>query len=311
MRPQPFLFALACSAVLAGGSQQPDFSGTWVATTEAPRDIAAAPSPVFGARFAIAQKANEVVLTRISRDGSFAATLPAGTDVHLRVPGRACEGDSARIEKIAFEGDALAYTLVGTVAPGATEPRIINVKYLMRREADTLTVQGTMVQQGQPRPVATVYRRSSESMPAPVVPAPLPVKGIPARIAQAEWIGTTWIGATANGGSVEERWTPAASGAMLGIGRTVRGATMTGFEFLCIAEREDTLVYFAMPNARMPATPFVLTAATAGSLTFENPSHDFPKLIRYSRLEDGSLETTIAAPARRVWPRTATAPAGR
>lgn len=84
---------------------------------------------------------------------------------------------------------------------------------------------------------------------------------------------------------------------MLGIGRTLRGAQMSGFEFLCIAEREGSLVYAAMPNGRAPATLFMLTRITDDSATFENPSHDFPKLIRYSRLADGSLRTTISAGA--------------
>jgi hypothetical protein len=33
---------------------------------------------------------------------------------------------------------------------------------------------------------------------------------------------------------------------------------------------------------------------TADSATFENPAHDFPRLIRYSRRPDGSLETAIS-----------------
>lgn len=126
---------------------------------------------------------------------------------------------------------------------------------------------------------------------------PLPsVAAARATIAQAAWIGGVWIG-TAPGLSVEEHWTPAAGGAMLGIGRTLRGAQMSGFEFLCIAEREGSLVYAAMPNGRAPATLFMLTRITDDSATFENPSHDFPKLIRYSRLADGSLQTTISAGA--------------
>ena len=297
MRTHLFAAAALAALPLLTAGQQPDFSGTWVATTDAPRDLPAAPSPVFGPRFAIAVDAANLTLTRMGRDGAFPITMPlGGADVRWRGPGRACEADSERIERVAFEGDALAYTLVGTVAPGAAEPRIINVKYMLRREGpDTISVRGTMTQQGQPRAVATVYRRSSEKMPAPAPAAPLPVKGVAARIAQTEWIGATWIGAGANNLTVEERWTPPASGAMLGMGRTLRGPQLASFEFLCIAEREGTLVYFAMPGARSPATPFVLTSVTADSATFENPSHDYPKLIRYSRLADGSLQTTISA----------------
>jgi hypothetical protein len=277
--------------------QQPDFSGTWVATTAAPQGFPAAPSPVFGARFAIAVDGGSLTLTRLSRDGAFPVTMPVGGEpVRVRTPGRTCEGDAARIEKVAMEGDALAYTLVGTVAAGAAEPRVINAKYVIRVERpDTISVQGTMVRQGEAQAAGTVYTRSTEAMPAPAPASPLPVKGVPATIAQAAWIGATWIGTGANNLTVEERWTPPASGAMIGVGRTLRGPQMTGLEFLCIVEREGTLVYAAMPWARSPATPFVLTGITADSATFENPSHDYPKMIRYARLPDGSLQTTVSA----------------
>ena len=85
---------------------------------------------------------------------------------------------------------------------------------------------------------------------------------------------------------------------MLGVGRTLRNRSMVSFEFLCIAERQGGLVYTAMPNARTPATDFMSTTVSAGSVTFENPTHDFPKLIRYARLADGSLETTVGGDAK-------------
>jgi hypothetical protein len=117
-----------------------------------------------------------------------------------------------------------------------------------------------------------------------------------ATIAQVAWISGTWIG-TAGNITVEERWTPTAGGSMLGIGRTLRNGAMASFEFLCIAERDGSLVYTAMPNARTPPTDFMLTAITADSATFENPAHDFPKRVRYSRRADGTLETTISGDA--------------
>ncbi len=46
-----------------------------------------------------------------------------------------------------------------------------------------------------------------------------------------------------------------------------------------------------MPNARVPATVFVATEITPTRVTFENPAHDFPRVTRYARTADGSLET--------------------
>jgi hypothetical protein len=69
---------------------------------------------------------------------------------------------------------------------------------------------------------------------------------------------------------------------------------MSAFEFLCIVERDGGLVYQAMPNGRTPATDFSLTKVDATSALFENPTHDFPKMIRYAKLPDGSLEAVVS-----------------
>jgi uncharacterized protein DUF6265 len=114
-------------------------------------------------------------------------------------------------------------------------------------------------------------------------------------IADVAWIAGAWSG---NAGPVglEERWTPAAGGAMLGVSRTVKDSRMVAFEFLRIVERNGTLLYIAQPNGR-PPTEFTLTAFDAQSATFENPAHDFPKKIRYAKRPDGGLEATISGDA--------------
>jgi hypothetical protein len=116
----------------------------------------------------------------------------------------------------------------------------------------------------------------------------------PARgtIAQLAWLAGTWRGGD---GSVrfEERWTPPAGGAMLAVSRTLKGDRMVTFEFLRIVERNGALIYIAQPNGR-PPTEFTLTAITADSVTFENPAHDFPKMIRYNKRADGSLEARVS-----------------
>ena len=69
---------------------------------------------------------------------------------------------------------------------------------------------------------------------------------------------------------------------------------MTSFEFLCIVQRNDGLIYTAMPNGRQPATDFTLTAIEPNRLTFENPSHNFPKKIQYTLAADGTLEAVAS-----------------
>ena len=100
-----------------------------------------------------------------------------------------------------------------------------------------------------------------------------------------------WTGES-GGVTFEERWTPPAGGAMLAVSRTIKDGRMVAFEFLRIVERDGGLVYVAQPGGK-PPTDFTLTAISATSATFENPAHDFPKIIRYTKRADGSLEARV------------------
>ena len=113
-----------------------------------------------------------------------------------------------------------------------------------------------------------------------------------ATIADIAWFAGGWQGGTGPL-TFEERWTPPAGGAMLGVSRTVKGDRMVAFEFLRIVERDGTLVYIAQPNGR-PPTEFTLTLVTGESATFENAAHDFPKMIRYAKRSDGGLEARVS-----------------
>jgi hypothetical protein len=113
-----------------------------------------------------------------------------------------------------------------------------------------------------------------------------------ATIARMAWLAGAWSGASGPV-SLEERWTPPAGGAMLAVSRTVKGDRMVAFEFLRIVERDGGLVYIAQPDGR-PPTEFTLTAISDESATFENPAHDFPKMIRYARRPDGGLDARIS-----------------
>ena len=51
-----------------------------------------------------------------------------------------------------------------------------------------------------------------------------------------------------------------------------------------------------MPNA-VAGTDFRLTKIDAESVTFENPAHDFPKVIRYARRAAGGMEAVVSGAA--------------
>lgn len=98
------------------------------------------------------------------------------------------------------------------------------------------------------------------------------------------WMAGHWS-AIVEGIVMEEAWFEPLGGVMLGIHRDVRPGSRAFFEYLRIEEREDGLVYVASPMGR-GATDFPLATFDAQSVVFENPGHDFPQRIIYSREGD-------------------------
>jgi hypothetical protein len=287
---------IAASATVSV-QQPPDLSGTWVATKDTPTSVGAAPSAVFGERFALRIDGKNLALIRPVRGRTTAITavFPLdGTETTVMSISRPCLGQSGQVISMAREGDVLRYSIVGTIAPGATAPTRPATPFNYRFKpisADTLVLETSMRDSptAEPRAVGTIYRRSTETLTeeAPIAPAVTP-----ARIGQVAWISGDWTGAMGTS-TVEERWSPGNGGAMIATSRTVRGDVMTAFEFLCVFERNGTLVYAAMPNGGAQ-TEFTLTKIDAESATFENPTHDFPKMIRYAKRADGGMDATIS-----------------
>jgi Domain of unknown function (DUF6265) len=92
----------------------------------------------------------------------------------------------------------------------------------------------------------------------------------------------SWTGES-GGVEMEEHWTSAAGGVMLGMHRDLKPNGRTAFEFLRVEQQKNgTLVYQAMPMGR-PATPFKLKTITSSRVVFENLEHDFPQRIIYWR----------------------------
>ena len=80
---------------------------------------------------------------------------------------------------------------------------------------------------------------------------------------------------------------------MFAVSRTVTGDRLVEFEYLRIVERDGGLLYIAQPNGQ-PPTEFRLTHLDGKSVIFENPAHDFPKVIAYQARPDGALEASIS-----------------
>jgi hypothetical protein len=305
MRTAVILAILVSGLVVTASEQAPNLSGTWVATKDAPAGIGPAPSAVFGERFGLAVTGDNAVLTRPVRGNvaSLATTLPlTGAEVSVTQTGRTCFGDSVQTNTATRQDTGFDFAITSNTGPGAATTKLAIV-YKFRpgvgSQADTLIVESTVRDASGPKQVGTVYRRSTDALP-PLLKGPN-VTVAPATITSIGWLAGDWVGVV-GGNDVEERWMSPAGGAMIGNSRSTRGnpASMVEFEYLCIAQRHGGLVYTAMPNGG-GATDFLLTKISADSATFENPEHDFPRAITYTKRADGGVDATISgAPGQRV-----------
>lgn len=113
----------------------------------------------------------------------------------------------------------------------------------------------------------------------------------PATIADVAWLAGCWISVTADR-SVEEQWSQARGGTMLGLGRTVRGGETTEHEFVLIRVQDDRLAYEAHPGGQEP-TVFLSTSIAGFKVIFENPAHDYPQVVGYELASPERLHAWI------------------
>jgi hypothetical protein len=288
MRSNAVIYAGIASLFVAAAAEaqnRPDFSGVWAVVQETPAPGAPrSPAPPFGAQFTLRQSGEQIAITYPVGEFTLTTTHPLnGNESRSRRPGRLCEADSANIWTAAWEDGAIGMSMVGIVPPGGGDTIKSDLKRVLKLQSpDTMVVETTVRPAGQPpRTLTTSYKRTGPA--SAETSAAVDTSAVKATIAQVSWIAGTWIGTTGSN-TFEERWTPSAGGSMLAMARTIRGGVMSAFEFLCIVEREGGLVYQAMPK---------LTKIDAESATFENPAHDFPKMIRYAKRPDGSLEAVV------------------
>jgi hypothetical protein len=120
----------------------------------------------------------------------------------------------------------------------------------------------------------------------------------PQNVAEIAWLEGHWIG-TDGPMQMEEIWTSAAGGALLGLHKDVvtrtGAARMVSFEFLRIEAGADGIAYVAQPGGR-PPTRFALVESGPRRVVFANPAHDFPQRILYWLDDAGALHARIEGP---------------
>ena len=109
------------------------------------------------------------------------------------------------------------------------------------------------------------------------------------------WLQGCWR-STRGETTIEEQWMSPRGGTMLGMGRTVRGSKTLEYELVLIKEQDGRLAYEAHPSGQ-PSATFMAATASDASVVFENPTHDFPQRVGYTRKGADALDAWIEGQA--------------
>ena len=108
-----------------------------------------------------------------------------------------------------------------------------------------------------------------------------------ARIASVSWL-TGCLEMRRGNRVVEEQRMPERAGTMVGMGRSVGARGLDDYELTVIQQDGDRLLFVAHPR-RQPVATFVARVASADSVVFENPDHDYPQRVGYRRIGADSV----------------------
>jgi hypothetical protein len=120
-------------------------------------------------------------------------------------------------------------------------------------------------------------------------------------IERLAWLQGCWESRSAQR-TVEEHWMAPGGRSMLGLSRTIRGNELLTYEMVVIREQAERFAYEAHP-AGQPSAVFLSRDVNASSVVFENPEHDFPQRVGYTRNGtslDAWIEGTNKGQHRRV-----------
>src|SRR5262249_48936380 len=113
----------------------------------------------------------------------------------------------------------------------------------------------------------------------------------PPSAARLSWMTGRWTGIQ-DGLQMEETWTTADGGALLGMHKDVKDGRMVSFEFLRIDQTPAGPAYLASPMPR-PPVPFAVVTLEERRVIFANDKHDFPQRILYWLDDKGALHARI------------------
>jgi uncharacterized protein DUF6265 len=101
-----------------------------------------------------------------------------------------------------------------------------------------------------------------------------------------------WRGLTRSGTTIEEYYTPPSSNLIVGATRYVRDGRVVDFEFTRIDQTDSGAVITPHPKG-VRSVSFAPKVVERNRAVWENPTHDFPQRILYTRVADDTLVARI------------------
>jgi hypothetical protein len=114
-------------------------------------------------------------------------------------------------------------------------------------------------------------------------------------IKKAKWLVGTWENKTP-GGSIYETWTKVNEDELAGKSYIVKENDTIIFETIRLVQEQNGLSYIPIVKNQNDGSPvhFESKNISDSELVFENPSHDFPQIISYTKISADSLVAEIS-----------------
>lgn len=114
-------------------------------------------------------------------------------------------------------------------------------------------------------------------------------------ITKAEWLTGTWENKTARG-SIYETWNKTSETELAGKSYIIKEKDTVVFENIRLVQEKDGLFYIPAVKNQNDGLPvrFANKTISETQLVFENPQHDFPQVISYTKITPDSLVAEIS-----------------
>ncbi len=114
-------------------------------------------------------------------------------------------------------------------------------------------------------------------------------------ISKAEWLIGTWENKTQRG-SIYESWNKTNDSEFTAISYIIKEKDTIVFENIRLVQEQDGLCYMPTVKNQNDGLPvrFATKTISEAQMVFENPKHDFPQIISYTKITADSLVAEIS-----------------